>query len=290
MKGIVLAGGNGTRLRPATSAISKQLLPVYDQPLVRFSISTLILSGITEILVVVDPRNSSSFQNLLGNGEQLGLNIEYAVQTEPRGIAEAFIVGEEFLRHSSNCALILGDNIFHGAGLGTSLRQNSKNNGAKIFASWVSSPKDYGVVEFDNHGQVVSIEEKPSEPKSNYAVPGLYFYDNQVLEIAKRLTPSARGELEITDVNNAYLEMGQLDVEVLPRGTAWMDTGTFDALADATEYVRAVEKRQGLKVGCPEEIAWRMGLINDNQLANLAEPLINSGYGRYLLGLLEQRK
>jgi glucose-1-phosphate thymidylyltransferase len=225
----------------------------------------------------------------LGDGSDLGINIEFAVQPEPNGIAEAFLIGEDFI-DGGNVALMLGDNIFHGSGLGSSLRGNADVSGAKIFANWVSNPWDYGVVEFDSQGKAISIEEKPLDSKSSYAVPGLYFYDNQVVEIAKGLKPSFRGELEITDVNLAYLEMGQLQVQVLPRGTAWMDTGTFDALADATEYVRAVEKRQGLKIGCPEEVAWRMGFIDDAQLERLAEPLMKSGYGHYLLNLLEQGK
>ena len=248
-----------------------------------------MLAGISEILIIVDPKNSGQFSELLGNGQDLGIQISYAVQEAPNGIAEAFLIGEGFIQ-SGNVALMLGDNIFHGSGLGSSLRGNASISGAKIFANWVSNPREYGVVEFDEAGQVLSIQEKPLHPRSNYAVPGLYFYDSQVIKIAKGLKPSTRGELEITDVNNAYLEMGQLQVQVLPRGTAWMDTGTFDALADATEYVRAVEKRQGLKIGCPEEVAWRMGYIDDKQLAKLAEPLMKSGYGLYLLNLLERGK
>lgn len=289
MKGIILAGGTGSRLSPVTRALSKQLLPVYDQPMIRYSISTLMLTGIKELLVIVDPKHGEQFSTLLGDGCDLGINIEFAVQPEPNGIAEAFLIGEDFIE-GGNVALMLGDNIFYGSGLGSSLQGNANVSGAKIFANWVSNPGDYGVVEFDSEGKAISIEEKPLHPKSSYAVPGLYFYDHQVVEIAKRLKPSARGELEITDVNLAYLEMDKLQVQVLPRGTAWMDTGTFDALADATEYVRAVEKRQGLKIGCPEEVAWRMGFIDDNQLAKLAEPLMKSGYGQYLLALLEQGK
>lgn len=290
MKGIILAGGKGLRLKPVTSALSKQLLPVYDQPMIHYAISTLMLAGISDLLLIVDPANSKQFINLLGDGGQFGINLQYATQDSPNGIAEAFLIGENFFRGDGNIALALGDNIFHGHGLGSSLQSNSHITGAKIFANWVSNPQEYGVVEFDDSGKVISIEEKPIRPKSNYAVPGLYFYDNQVVEIAKGLKPSARGELEITDVNNAYLKMGQLQVQVLPRGTAWMDTGTFDALADATEYVRAVEKRQGLKIGCPEEVAWRMGFIDDNQLEKLAGPLMKSGYGQYLLGILERGK
>lgn len=270
-------------------AVSKQLLPVYDQPLIHYGIATLMLAGISEILLIVDPKNGRHFSELLHDGSDLGVQVSYAEQPAPNGIAEAFLIGEQFIQ-SRNVALMLGDNIFHGSGLGSSLRGNAGISGAKIFANWVSNPQEYGVVEFDETGKVLSIEEKPVKPKSNYAVPGLYFYDNQVIDIAKGLKPSARGELEITDVNNAYLEMGQLQVQVLPRGTAWMDTGTFDALAEATEYVRAVEKRQGLKIGCPEEVAWRMGYIDDNQLAKLAEPLMKSGYGQYLLNLLERGK
>lgn len=289
MKAIILAGGAGSRLSPITRGLSKQLLPVYDKPMIYYSVSTLMLAGIKEMLLVADPKHSAKFSNLLGDGSDLGIKIEFAVQPEPNGIAESFLIGEDFIE-GGNVALILGDNIFHGSGLGSSLQGNANVSGAKIFANWVSNPADYGVVKFDSEGKAISIEEKPLDPKSSYAVPGLYFYDHQVVEISKRLKPSARGELEITDVNLAYLEMDELQVQVLPRGTAWMDTGTFDALADATEYVRAVEKRQGLKIGCPEEVAWRMGFIDDNQLAKLAEPLMKSGYGQYLLALLEQGK
>lgn len=289
MKGIILAGGTGSRLRPLTVATSKQLLPVYDQPMIQYSISTMMLAGIRELLVIVEPKHVDQFSKLLGDGSDLGINIEFAAQPEPNGIAEAFLIGEDFIE-GGNVALMLGDNIFHGSGLGSSLRGNADVSGAKIFANWVSNPWDYGVVGFDSEGKAISIEEKPIDPKSSYAVPGLYFYDNQVVEIAKGLRPSPRGELEITDVNLTYLEMGQLQVQVLPRGTAWMDTGTFDALADATDYVRAVEKRQGLKIGCPEEVAWRMGFIGDAQLEVLAQPLLKSGYGQYLLALLEQGK
>lgn len=289
MRGIILAGGTGSRLWPITRAVSKQLLPVYDQPMIMYGLSTLMLSGIQEIQILTDTKHGHRFSEILSHGEHLGIEISYAEQPAANGIAEAFIIGEEFIGNG-HVALILGDNIFHGSGLGSSLRGNANISGAKVFANWVSNPQEYGVIEFDDSGRVICIEEKPLRPKSNYAVPGLYFYDNQVVEIAKRLKPSARGELEITDVNNVYLEMGQLHVQVLPRGTAWMDTGTFDALADATEYVRAVEKRQGLKIGCPEEVAWRMGYIDDDQLAKLAEPLMKSGYGQYLLGILERGK
>lgn len=288
MKGIIAAGGTGSRLAPLTMAVTKHLLHVYDKPTFFYPLSTLMLAQVTEILVIVNsPVEESTLHSCLGDGSDLGLELSYLVQSEPRGIADCLIIAESFYSGDS-LALVLGDNIFHGSGLGTSLRENTNISGAKIFANWVSNPREYGVVEFDDSGRVISIEEKPSKPKSNYAVPGLYFYDNQVVDIAKGLRPSARGELEITDVNNAYLDMGQLQVQVLPRGTAWMDTGTFDALADATEYVRAVEKRQGLKIGCPEEVAWRMGYIDDNQLAKLAEPLMKSGYGKYLLGILER--
>jgi len=289
MKGLVLAGGRGERLRPLTTGVSKQLLPVFNQPLINFGLSTLMLSGVREFAIIVDPRQKENFHKLLGDGSSLGVSIDYLSQSSPDGIASAFLLGREFIG-SSNVAVVLGDNIFHGAGMGVDLQNNQSLDGAKIFANWVSNPQEYGVVEFDSSGTVLSIEEKPLSPKSNYAVPGLYFYDNQVVDIAKNLKPSARGELEITDVNNAYLDMGQLQVQVLHRGTAWMDTGTFEALADASEYVRAVEKRQGLKIGCPEEVAWRMDYIDDNQLAKLAEPLMKSGYGQYLIGLLERGK
>lgn len=285
-----MGGGTGSRLRPLTYSVSKQLLPVYDQPMIHHALTTLMLSGAEELMIIVDGKNRQSFQDLLGDGSHLGIKILYGVQTEPNGIAEAFLIGENFIEGQSKIALMLGDNIFHGTGLGNSLRLNAGRLGANIFANWVSNPEDYGVVEFGKSGKVISIEEKPPKPKSSYAIPGLYFYDHQVVSIAKSLKPSYRGELEITDVNKAYLEMGQLDVQILPRGTAWIDTGTFDALASATEYVRAVEKRQGLKIGCPEEVAWRMGYIDDNQLERLAEPLMKSGYGQYLLGLLEQGK
>lgn len=289
MKGILVAGGFGTRLHPLTLAVSKQMMPVYDKPLVHYALSTLMLAGLRDILVIVNPMHQELFSRLLGSGSSLGLDLRITTQDSPQGIAECFILGSEFIGNDT-VGLVLGDNIFQGAGLGTALQGNADISGAKIFATYVSNPQDYGVLQFDDTGSVLSIEEKPANPKSNYAVPGLYFYDNQVVDIAKGLKPSARGELEITDVNNAYLEMGQLQVQVLPRGTAWMDTGTFDALADATEYVRAVEKRQGLKIGCPEEVAWRMGYIDDNQLAKLAEPLMKSGYGQYLLGILERGK
>ena len=248
-----------------------------------------MLAGMRQILLVVDRKNEAMFSDLLGDGSQFGVEIGYIRQETPGGVAESILLAEQFISNES-ISVMLGDNIFHGSGLGSSLSQNLNVVGAKIFASWVNNPQDYGVVELSEAGAALSLEEKPRKPRSNWAVPGMYFYDNKVVEIAKRLRPSARGELEITDVNNAYREIGQLEVDILPRGTAWMDAGTFDALADATEYVRAVEKRQGLKIGCPEEVAWRMGFIDDGQLSTLAEPLISSGYGSYLLRLLEQGK
>lgn len=290
MKGIILAGGSGSRLRPITTVVSKQLLPIYYQPQIYFAFSTLMLAGIRDILLISDETSKDLFTKLLGDGSAWGIKIAVEAQESPKGIADAFLIGEDFLGSTPRSALMLGDNIFHGPGLGASLRMLDDKPGAKIFAHWVSNPQDYGVVEFSEEGRVVSLEEKPVRPKSNYAIPGLYFYDNQVIDMAKSLKPSARGELEITDINQAYLEIGLLDVRVLTRGTAWMDTGTFDSLADATAYVRAVEKRQGLKIGCPEEVAWRMGYIDDNQLAKLAEPLMKSGHGQYLIGLLEQSK
>ena len=285
--GIILAGGSGSRLRPATTAVSKQLLPIYDKPLIYYSLSTLMLSGITRFLVISDVQNSDSFQHLLGDGVSLGIDIRHEVQTEPNGIAEAIQIGESHIANDK-VALILGDNVFHGSGLGTSLAKNENVVGAKVFATWVRNPSEYGVVELDSASKVLSIEEKPLHPRSNFAVPGLYFYDNQVVEIARKIKPSPRGELEISDVHNAYLELGLLEAEILPRGSAWMDAGTFDGMADATEFVRAVEKRQGLKIGCPEEVAWRMNYIDSDQLALLAEPLMKSGYGRYLMDVLEQ--
>lgn len=288
MKGIILAGGSGSRLKPVTSAVSKQLLPVYYQPQIHYAFALLMLAGIKDILLISDNLSQAQFKNLLEDGQKWGIRLSYGIQEHPNGIADAFLIGETFIGKAKNTALMLGDNILYGSGLGTSLRKLNEQSGAKIFANWVRNPEDYGVVEFDSSGKIISIEEKPQKPKSNYAIPGLYFYDHQVVDIAKRLKPSTRGELEITDVNKAYLEMGQLQVKVLPRGTAWMDTGTFESLAEATEFVRAVERLQGLKIGCPEEVAWRMGYIDDNQLAKLAEPLMKSGYGHYLLGLLEQ--
>lgn len=287
-KSILLAGGRGSRLLPLTTVATKQLLPVYDKPLIYYPLSTLLLSGSTEILVISDPASLGSFEKLLGSGDGLGVSIQFQVQEKPRGIAEALILGEEFIGED-DVTLMLGDNILYGAGLGTDLAKKRDVPGAKIFANWTKNPENFGVVEFDPAGNVVSIEEKPEEPQSNYAIPGLYFYDNKAVEIAKGLHPSVRGELEISDVNRKYLEMGELEVSVLPRGTAWMDTGTIESLADATEFVRAVERRQGLKVGCPEEVAWRLGLIDDNQLEKLAKPLMKSGYGEYLMSLLESK-
>jgi glucose-1-phosphate thymidylyltransferase len=288
MRGIILAGGSGTRLYPITMGVSKQLLPVYDKPMIYYPLSTLMMAGIRDIQVITTVPDAAAFERILGDGSQFGINLSYAVQSHPEGLAQAFVISAGHIG-SDSVALALGDNIFYGPGLGTNLRRHQKLSGGAIFAYWVANPSAYGVVDFGSDGIALSIEEKPATPKSNYAVPGLYFYDNDVIEIARGLKPSARGEYEITDINRTYLDQGRLAVEVLARGTAWLDTGTFDSLADAGDYVRTLERRQGLKVSVPEEVAWRIGFINDEQLAQRAESLMKSGYGPYLLQLLERR-
>ncbi|MGD8200608.1 glucose-1-phosphate thymidylyltransferase RfbA [Ornithinimicrobium sp. W1679] len=285
MKGIILAGGTGSRLHPITLGVSKQLVPVYDKPMIYYPLSTLMLAGIRDVLVITTPHEADQFTRLLGDGSRFGINLTYAVQASPDGLAQAFLIGDDHVAGGPS-ALVLGDNIFYGPGLGTRLRRFADLSGAGVFAYQVADPTAYGVVEFDDHGVAVSLEEKPDQPRSRYAVPGLYFYDETVVDHARELTPSARGELEITDLNRRYLDAGQLHVEVLPRGTAWLDTGTFDSLNDAADYVRTLEARQGMKVGCPEEVAWRQGWLTDTQLLERAEPLAKSGYGTYLEGLV----
>jgi glucose-1-phosphate thymidylyltransferase len=287
MRGIILAGGSGTRLYPITRGISKQLVPVYDKPMIYYPLSTLMMAGIRDIQVITTAEDCPAFHRLLGDGSELGINISYAVQERPDGLAQAFVIGADHIGNDS-VALVLGDNIFYGPGLGTSLRRFQDVSGGAIFAYWVANPSAYGVVEFSADGTALSLEEKPATPKSHYAVPGLYFYDNDVVEIARSLKKSARGEYEITEVNQTYLNHGRLSVEVLARGTAWLDTGTFDSLLDASDYVRTIDRRQGLKISVPEEVAWRVGFIDDDQLAARARTLVKSGYGAYLLGLLER--
>lgn len=285
MKGIVLAGGSGTRLWPITKGISKQLMPIYDKPMIYYPLSTLMMAGISEVLIITTPEYSAQFKALLGDGSSLGMSIVYEVQLSPDGLAQAFIIGQDFIGQDS-VALVLGDNIFHGAGLGSALKLNTDLDGATVFAYHVSNPEAYGVVEFDQNNLALSIEEKPSAPKSNFAIPGLYFYDNSVVEISKGILPSSRGELEISSVNAEYLALGKLNVQILDRGTAWLDTGTFESMMQASEYVRVIEDRQGYKVGCIEEIAWRSGWISTEQLEQLAKPLEKSGYGLYLQRLI----
>ena len=289
MKGIILAGGSGTRLYPITKAISKQLMPVYDKPMIYYPLSVLMLAGIKDILIITTPEDNPQFKRLLGDGSQIGCNFQYAIQEIPNGLAQAFVIGKSFIGNDK-VALILGDNIFYSAGFSSLLSALTNIEGGCVFAYHVSDPERYGVVEFDDNNMAISIEEKPKQPKSNYAVPGLYFYDNSVIDIAKNLKPSARGEYEITDVNKIYLQQNKLKVAIMDRGTAWLDTGTFDSLSDASEFVRVIEKRQGNKIGCIEEVAYRMGFITREKLAEIAEPLKKSGYGNYLLGLVEKKQ